>query len=331
MRGRSSRGPVRAVLQYGVTLWVALSLNFALPRLAPGDPLEFLIGPELNTLTEAQRGAVTRELGLDRPLIVQYGRYFTSAARGDLGRSIRYGLPVSDVLLDRLRWTLLLLVPALVLSALLGITLGTLAAWRRGRPADAALLMGALAVDGLPAFWIGMVLIAIFVGTLGWLPSFGAVPPDAAPGTLAYAAGIAQRLILPLTTLTLAGFGGTFLLTRAAMLTTLGEDYVPFAEARGVRERGIVFRHALRNALLPVYTSVALSVGALVSGAVVVETVFGWPGLGRVIFDAVAARDYPLLQGAFVFVVLGTVLANLAADLTYPLVDPRVRSPGAEA
>jgi peptide/nickel transport system permease protein len=315
--------------QYALVLWIALTLNFALPRLAPGDPLDYIFGQEVLTFTPAQREQVLRELRLDRPVWEQYIGYFTGIVQGDLGRSIRYRAPVTDVLSDRIRWTLLLIIPALILKAVIGTTLGALAAWRRGSARDLGLLGSMLALDSMPAFWTGMILISVFAVQLGWLPSFGAMPLGASGDTFTLALEIGRRLILPVTTITLATVGAVFLLARASMLTTLGEDYVLMAQAKGLPERTVILRHALRNALLPVYTSLTLSLGVLASGAVVVETVFSYPGLGRVVYEGVLARDYPLLQGAFLLVTVGVVGVNLLADLTYPLLDPRVRRPGA--
>jgi peptide/nickel transport system permease protein len=311
--------------QYALVLWIALTLNFALPRLAPGDPLDYIFGQEVLSLSPAQRQQVLRELRLDRPVWEQYIGYFTGVLRGDLGRSVRYRAPVTDVLADRLPWTLALVIPALVLKAVIGTALGALAAWKRGSGRDLGLLTGMLALDSMPAFWTGMILISVFAVQLGWLPSFGAMPLGSSADGLTLAIEIGRRLILPVTTITLATVGAIFLLARASMLTTLGEDYVLMAQAKGVPEGSVMLRHALRNALLPVYTSLTLSLGVLASGAVVVETVFSYPGLGRVVYEGVLARDYPLLQGAFLLVTVGVVGANLLADLTYPLLDPRVR------
>jgi peptide/nickel transport system permease protein len=314
--------------QYALVVWVALTVNFALPRLAPGDPLDFLFGQDVNTLTEAQRQQVLRELRLDRSVPEQYVGYFVGIMRGDLGRSVRFRAPVTEVLADRLPWTLLLILPALLLKTIIGTTLGALAAWRRGSGRDLGLLTCMLAIDSMPAFWTGMILISVFAVQLGWLPSFGAMPLTISGGPLVMALEIGRRMILPVATMTLATVGAVFLLTRASMLTSLGEDYVLLAEAKGLSTPRIVFGHALRNALLPIYTSLTLSIGALASGAVVVETVFSYPGLGRVVYEGVLARDYPLLQGAFLLVTIGVVGANLLADLTYPMLDPRVRRPG---
>jgi peptide/nickel transport system permease protein len=236
---------------------------------------------------------------------------------------------VLDVLGDRIRWTLLLILPALVLKTIIGTILGALAAARRGSRRDLGLLAGMLALDSMPAFWTGMILISVFAVQLGWLPSFGAMPLAVGGGPVTLALEIGRRMILPVTTITLATVGAIFLLSRAAMLATLGEDYVLMARAKGLSERTVVFGHALRNALLPVYTGLTLSLGALASGTVVVETVFSYPGLGRVIYEGVLARDYPLLQGAFLLVTVSIVVMNLVADLTYPLLDPRIRRAGA--
>ncbi len=310
-------------------LWVALTLNFLLPRLAPGDPINYLTGNEFNTLTPEQRAQVLSQYGLDLPMLAQYGRYWWNLAHFELGTSVRFGQPVAEVLMDRLPWTLLLVGSATVLSAVIGIAAGTIAAWKRGSASDTGLMVVILSLEAMPGFWIGMLLISIFSVNLGWFPSFGAVPLDGLGGGLSSVHEVARRLALPVTAITLATSGGIFLLTRASLLTTLGEDYTVMAEAKGASERRVVLRHALRNALLPVYTNFTLSLGTLVSGAVVIETVFAYPGLGRLIYEGVLARDYPLLQGAFLLVTVGVVSANLLADLTYPLLDPRVRRPGA--
>jgi len=314
--------------QSAFVIWIALTINFALPRIAPGNPLDYLAGHEVRVLTPAERQKILREFGLDRPLAAQYIGYFGGILRGDLGRSIRFHAPVIDVLANRVPWTLLLILPALFLKTIIGTILGALAAARRGSRGDLGLLTCMMALDSMPAFWTGMILISVFAVQLGWLPSFGAMPLTSSHG-LTLAIEIGRRMILPVTTITLAMVGSVFLLARASMLTTLGEDFVLMARAKGVSEKDVVFGHALRNALLPVYTGLTLSLGAIASGTVVVETVFSYPGLGRVIYEGVLARDYPLLQGAFLLVTVGIVLMNLVADLTYPLLDPRIRRAGA--
>ncbi|MFN2556852.1 MAG: ABC transporter permease [Nitriliruptorales bacterium] len=314
--------------QYALVLWVALTLNFLLPRLAPGDPIDYVLGESVvPNASDLER--LRAEYGLEGSLPEQYADYWTRLASGQLGISVRFGEPVAKVLADRLPWTVLLVGLGTLASALLATLAGAVAAWRRGGRRDIGLVTGLLALDAMPGFWIGMLLISVFAVELGWLPSFGATPLVAS-GRIDWVLEVARRLVLPVTTLVLATLGGTFLLARGAMLSTLEEGYVRMARAKGAPERRVVIRHGLRTALLPIYTNVALSFGALLSGAVVVETVFAYPGIGRLLFEGVLARDYPLLQGAFVLVTLGVVAANLVADLTYPLLDPRVRHAGAQ-
>jgi peptide/nickel transport system permease protein len=309
--------------QYALVVWAAATLNFALPHLAPGDPVQYLYGGDNLGLAQEAVAQVRAGYGLDRPLIEQYGAFWVGLFQGDLGRSVQFNRPVLDVLGEYLPWTVALVVVSTALALLLGVALGAWAAWHRGRRRDAAGVAAVLALDSMPGFWIGMILIAVFAVNLGWFPSYGAATIDGEG--VAWLVEVASRMVLPVATLALATLGGFFLLTRAAMVTVLDEPFVRLARAKGVPERGIALHHALRNALLPVSTNLTLVLGTLLSGAVVVETVFAYPGLGRLIFDAVTARDHPLLQGAFLLVTLGIVGANVVADLIYPLLDPRVR------
>jgi peptide/nickel transport system permease protein len=309
--------------QYGLVLLVATTVNFLLPHLAPGDPVTYRYGGETAGLTPEQLTEVRARYGLDEPLLEQYAGFWSGLVRGDLGVSVDYNRPVTDVLAERLPWTLALVGIATLLAFVLGTLLGAVAAWRRGTRRDAGMVVGVLAVDAMPGFWIGMLLVAVFSVELGWFPSYGAavITADGAAGWLA----VAQRLVLPVATLTLATVGSIFLLARASMTSVLDAAFIRLARSTGISERRIAVRHALRNALLPVYTSLTLAVGTLVSGAVVVETVFAYPGIGRLIYEAVLVRDYPVLQGAFLLVTVGVVAANVLADATYPLLDPRVR------
>jgi peptide/nickel transport system permease protein len=311
------------LLQYALVVWVAVTLNFALPHLAPGDPVDYLYGGDTGDLTPAQLEQIRAGYGLDASVPEQYLAFWTNLAGGDLGTSVALNRPVVDVLLERLPWTLALVGTGIVASTVLGTLLGALAAWRRGSRSAAALVSGVLVLDAMPSFWVGMILIAVFSVTLGWFPSYGATTIDATGA--AWLAEVATRMALPVATITLATLGAFFLLTRAAMVTVLDEPFVRHAHAKGLTGRQVALGHALRTALLPVYTNITLAAGALLSGAVVVETVFAYPGLGRLIFEAVVVRDYPLLQGAFLLVTVGIIGANLVADLTYPLLDPRVR------
>jgi peptide/nickel transport system permease protein len=309
--------------QYLLVVWVAATLNFLLPHLAPGDPVQYLYGGDSLGLAPEAVAQVRAGYGLDRPLPEQYLAFWAGLFSGDLGRSVQFNRPVLEVLGEYLPWTVALVGVSTALALVIGIGTGAWAAWHRGRRRDTAAVAAVLALDSMPGFWLGMILIAVFAVGLGWFPSYGAATIDA-EGAVWFAEAV-HRMVLPAATLALATFGGFFLLTRAAMVSVLDEPFVRLARAKGVPERRIALHHALRTALLPVYTNLTLVLGTMLSGAVVVETVFAYPGLGRLIFDAVTARDHPLLQGAFLLVTLGIVAANALADLTYPLLDPRVR------
>ncbi|MDP9397440.1 MAG: ABC transporter permease [Actinomycetota bacterium] len=322
------RHVVRTSLQYALVLFAAVCLNFAIPRLAPGDAVDYLFPPEeAGTISPEQRAQVLGAFGLNEPLPNQFGRYLLALLRGDLLLSVRYGRPVVDLLAERIGWTLLLVGTAVVLATLLGTLLGFRSAWRRGSAGDAGMLSGVMVLDAMPPFFLGMLLLLVFSVELGWLPTFGAQPPTAAGG-VALAVEVGKRLVLPLVTLVLASLGPIYLVARSALLGELREDYVLMAEAKGLPEHR-VRRHAERNALLPVSTVVLIGLGTLVGGAAVVETVFSYPGLGRLIYESVLARDYPVLQGAFLLLAVGVIAANFLNDLLYPLLDPRVRRLGA--
>jgi peptide/nickel transport system permease protein len=312
----------RRLFEYGVTFLAAISVNFVLPYVAPGDPLRYLIGQEVNTLSAAERQELLSTYGLDQPLYVQYVDYLLGIVQGDLGTSVMFGRPVWDVLLGRLPWTLLLVGCALVLSTVVGTLLGTWSAWREGDRSDVGLLTVNVVAESAPAFWVGMLLVSVFVSWLGWFPSYG-ITGGAEGSALSTLLAVPVHLALPLLTLTLARVGGVYLIARGSVLTTLGEDFLLFSRAKGLRDRDVLFRHALPNSILPIYTRFTLQLGSVVGGAVVVETVFSYPGLGLLIYDAAIARDYPLLQGAFLILTVTVIAANLLADLTYPLLDPR--------
>lgn len=310
--------------QYALVVWVAATVNFALPHLAPGDPVTYFYAGPLQGLSDEQVAQIRASYGLDRSIPEQYGAFWAGLLRGNLGISVQHNRPVTEVLLERLPWTVALVGTGIVLASLLGILLAAWAAWRRGTRADRTTVGAVLALDSMPGFWIGMILVAVFAVQLGVLPSYGGAPiSGGGPG---WFLDVAARMVLPVATLTLAMLGEFFLLARGAMVTALDEPYVRLARAKGLTERRVALHHVLRTALLPVYTNVTLALGALLSGAVVVESVFAYPGLGRLIHEAVTARDYPVLQGVLLVVTVGVVAANLLADLTYPLLDPRVRA-----
>ena len=317
----------RALPLAALVLGVAVILNFALPRAAPGDPLDFLIPAEqASAISPERRAALAEQYGLHGSTGQQFTRYVSDLAHGDLGTSIRYGRPVSELLADRLPWTLLLVGSAVALSTVIGAALGFRSAWRRGTPADVRTLSAVMVLDSFPPFFVALLLVLLISVTLRLLPVFGALPAETASGW-ALVVEVARRAVLPVTALTLAGLGSSFLVARSAAVGEVGEDYVTMAAAKGLPARD-VRRHARRNALVPVWTVGMLNVGALFGGAAPVETVFAYPGLGRLIYESVLSRDYPVLQGAFLLMAFGVVAANLVAELAFPFLDPRVRRAG---
>jgi len=323
MRQKSSAA-VR-VAQYGLVLVVAVSLNFLLPRVMPGNPLALLAGAEVGELSPEDRAAVIAEAGLDQPLWVQYLAYWKSVLTFDFGYSFRLGRPIDELILERLPWTLLVTLVALVLGGVIGVVLGAFSAWRRGRPSDVGLLSGMIALESTPSFWLGMLLIAYFSVQLGWLPSFGAQTPAAGLEGWARIVDIGEHALLPVITLSVLSVPTVYLTMRYSMLSVLGEDFIRTAHAKGLSPRRVLFGHVARNAIIPVVTVLALRAGFAFGGTVVVETVFSYPGLGRLVFDAVSGRDYPVMQATFLVFTLAVLLSNLLADAIYPRLDPRTR------
>ena len=300
-----------------------ITLTFVLLRLAPGDPAERLLGP---TATAAQLTAVRHSLELDRPLPVQYGHWLAAAARGDFGSSIATGQPVGRMLARAWPATVRLVGISLILSYLLGVILGAIQAHHGGTHADTALSVASVTLLAMPGYWLGLMLVMLFTYELRWLPAFGAAGLDAdflSPG--AQLADALRHLALPLATLTLIGVGGAARFVRGAMLDVAGQPYVLVARAKGIGTRQVTRRHVLRNALVPVVTLLGLSLPALFSGAVFVEAIFAWPGVGLVLVQAVQARDYPVVMAATTVSAVLVVAGNLLAELLVAWVDPRAR------
>ena len=290
----------------GVTLVV-----FAMTWLTPGDPVVALLGESAQGITGPARDALRRELGLDRPWPVQYLEYVRGLAQGDLGMSVRSRRPVMREVLDRLPATAELALAGLAIAVVVGVSLGVAAALRKRTWVDALAIAVALVGVSVPVFWSGFLLMLVFSLELGWLPASGR--------------GTARHLVLPALTVGIASAAFIARITRGAVLETLGQDYVRTARAKGVVERVVVVRHALRNALLPIVTVIGLQLGSLLGGAVLTETVFAWPGVGRMLVDAILARDLPLVQGSVLVVSLIFILINLVVDLSYAAINPRVR------
>ena len=314
------------VLQYLIVFGVAVTLNFLLPRFMPGNPLALIAGVDVGLLTPEQRQQIIASSGLDQPLIVQYFDYWGDLFRLDFGFSFRQSRPIIDMIAERLPWTLLITGASLAVSAVIGIVLGAASAWRRGRPSDVGTLSFMIALESLPSFWLGMLLVSIFAVQLGWLPSFGAITPAGRLDGMDAVLDVVSHAILPVVTLSVLSVPGIYLTMRYSMLSVLGEDFIRTARAKGASERRVLFRHVARNALAPVVTVLALRLGYAFGGTVVIETVFSYPGLGRLVFESVSGRDYPVMQATFLVFTVAVLLANLLADLLYPLLDPRTRT-----
>lgn len=293
---------VRAAL----TIWLVVSAVFIILRLS-GDPVTLLLS---ENATPDQIEALRARLGLDAPIIVQYARYWSSLLQGDFGDSLRQRQPALGLVFERMPATLQLAAAAFGLAAVVGLALGTFAALLRGTIWDRLAMSLISVLQSGPAFFVGIVLILIFGVRLGWLPSSGR--------------GDAKSLILP--AVTLSGFTMASLarLARSALLDVLRLDYIRTARAKGLGERAILLRHALRNAALPLITVMGLELGGLVTGAVITETVFAWPGVGRLAVGAVSTRDYPVVQASVLFIAAIFVLVNFLVDCSYALIDPRV-------
>jgi len=315
----------RTIAGVAVVLGV-VTLMFFLLRLAPGDPARLLVGP---AATEAQVAAQRTALGLDRPLAAQYVGWLGRFVRGDWGRSIATGRPVRQTLADAWPATVRLVGLSLLLSYLAGIGVGVVQATRGGR-LDTVLSIATVTLFALPGYWLGLMLVMLFTYRARALPAFGAVGLDA--DFLTGWDRVADRLrhlVLPLSTLTLIGIGGTARFVRGAMLDVAGAPHVVVARAKGLSQAAVTVRHVLRNALIPVLTLLGLSLPTLFSGAVFIEAIFAWPGVGRVLVEAVVARDYPVVLGATAVSATLVVVGNLLADLLVGWADPRLRSESA--
>ena len=314
----------RRVAFAAATVLVAVSLNFALFRLLPGDAVT---GLRCQSCTPQFQAAMRAELGLDEPAWRQYTIYVERLARGDLGTSLTTNEPVWTAIKRPLLNTLPMAALGTALAIVAGILLGAIAAWRAGRTSDRLATGAALLGYSAPAQWIGLLLSAYVAGAVG-LPTSGIGDPELAilgdPSWTAVLADRVRHLILPALTLALGLCGSYVLLTRSALLDTLSEDYVLTARGKGLRDWGIVWRHGLPNAAVPLATMIALSAGYVVAGAIVVEQVFSYPGIGLATLDAIERRDWPVLQGIFLTLTVAVVLANLVVDLLYRRLDPRI-------
>ncbi|MEV6965986.1 nickel ABC transporter permease [Hamadaea sp. NPDC051192] len=299
---------VRRLLFAVFVLWGAVTVVFLVLRLVPGDPAQLILGSDA---TQDELAQLREQMGLDRPLVVQYGKYLADVATLDFGDSYRYHRDAMGLVVDRFPATLQLAAVAMVIGLVLGISLGVVAALRVNRFADRVVSVFALLSQSMPSFWIGIVFILVFARQLHWLASGGQ--------------GGLDRMILPGITLALPFVAILIRLTRSGLLDVVHENYIQTARAKGLSERVVIFPHAIRNALIPIVTVAGLEFGKLLGGAVIVETVFAWPGVGRLLIDSISARDYNVVQAAILLIAGGFVLINLIVDVLYGYLDPRIR------
>ncbi|HEY6149454.1 MAG TPA: ABC transporter permease [Gaiellaceae bacterium] len=311
---------VRRIVFALLTVFVAITINFALFRLAPGSAVTNLA--RVPHATPETRLAIKRQFGLDKSKWQQYWIYLGQLFRGNLGVSFANSQPVSKNLRSAVINTIPMVMIGTIFAIVLGTLTGVIAAWRRGTKIEGASVTTALAFYSMPTHWLGLMLVILFAGTL---PTGGMSNEFLLnPSFFTHLKDLAEHVALPSLTLGLVLYGEYTLIVRSAMLETLGEDYVLTARAKGFRAGSILRRHALRNAMLPIATLIALSLGYIVAGAILVETVFSWPGVGRAVYDAVLQRDYLTLQGAFLLLTISVVFFNLIADLLYFKLDPRI-------
>jgi peptide/nickel transport system permease protein len=317
---------LRRVLQSIPLLLGVVTVTFFLVRMAPGDPMDVYLDPERRrTLDEEAIEAIRRRHGLDQPIQVQYVKWVANVARGEFGESFRHRRPVSRLLAEAIPYTLQLTVLALLLDALVGIALGVVAAVRQYSLLDKAVTLGSLVLYAIPGFWLALMLVLLFSVHLGWFPTSQTRSLDYE--FLSLGGRILDRirhLALPVFVLGIASAAGTARYMRNRLLEVLSEEYVVAARARGFPERTVILKHAVRNALIPIITIYGLSLPFLLGGATIIETIFAWPGMGRLTVEAVGARDYPVIMATTTIAAVLTVLGNLLADIGYAAADPRV-------
>lgn len=332
----SPRYVLERLIWLPLVLWAAATLTFLALRIVPGNPIQSVANQMLD---RAAMDRALSEWGLDRPIYEQYAAFMSNLVRGDLGVSMSSGVPLSRLLFERLPPTIELALVAMVISAVIGVIGGVISAVTRSRWLDYSVRTFAVLGVSIPWFWIAIVMIVIFSVNLGWTPVSGRIRAGLSyetitnfmiidcilTGNWTALGSFLQHLTLPALAIGLTSAGFVARLTRSAMLDVLRVDYVRTARSKGLRERRVVYWHALRNAIIPVITLQGLQFGALLGGAVVTERVFSWPGVGRLLLDGILRRDYPVVQGTIIVVAFIYVLINLLVDLLYPLIDPRLR------
>ena len=313
-----------ARLAWAVPIVLAiLVINFLIIHLVPGDPVQALVGDFPTPPGYVEQ--VRKEFGLDQPISNQLGLYLLNLAQGNLGFSFANRQPVLGLILERARLTLLLMLPALTLAAILGVVLALAAAPHAGGPYDSAMTALSLVGYSMPIFWLGQLLVILFAIQLRWLPAQGMITLRNTPTGLAAVRDVLWHLVLPALSVTIYYTAIVARVARASVLETISQDYVLTARAKGLRRRAVLWRHVLPNSLIPVVTVIGYNFGYSLTGAILVETVFAWPGIGSLFISSVGNRDYPVLQGIFLFTAITVVMANVLTDILYGALDPRVR------
>jgi peptide/nickel transport system permease protein len=309
------------VLQALVTLWFVLTFNFFLFRVLPGDPIGMLARSE--KLSPADIATLRHDQGLDLPMAQQYVVYMKNVVTGNLGESLRTGLPVRDLIGSRMWPTVLLVGLGTILASWLGVLIGIRGGWRRGSRFDTTSQYSSLVLYAMPEGWLGMLLLLVFSGWLHWFPAGGYASADETG--VAHLVDLLDHLFLPLLTLTLGYIGGYAIVMRSSMIDTINEDFVHTARAKGVPERLVRSKHVVPNAFLPSFTLIILSFGFVLGGAIVIEAVYSWPGLGLLTYQAIQTLDFPVIQAVFLIASAAVIVANLIADITYGYLDPRIK------
>lgn len=312
------------ITHYIVLLAAVIILNFFLPRMLPGSPIAQLAGEEVGSMTQSERDRILSAYDLDKPLTVQFFTYIRNIVTLDWGISFSKKQPITDLLKAAIPWTLLLVGCNLILSTILGTFLGALSAALRKKKKDMKLMLLVILCSSLPAFWIGMIFISVFSVGLGWFPVYGAYSMFSGLEGWAYAKDVFGHLVLPVTTMTIVSISVFFTTSRYSVLETIHQDYVFMAKVRGIPKKRVRFCYMMRNALIPVFTVFMMELGSVLSGSVVIESVFAYPGLGNLLYNAVLSRDYPLMQYGFLVSSFMVIAASLQTDILYSRIDPRM-------
>lgn len=314
---------VRRVFQAAVTLLAMMTVIFVMFRLMPGDPTAYIVSPQMDAEVRQQ---IIESYGLNEPISVQYVKFLQNVLELNLGRSFHTNVPVSEVILTYLPNTLLLMFASLIVAYAVGVTVGVFAGWHRGTRLERNVVFGALLARSIPAFWVGLIVLWIFGAWLQVIPMAGmsTAGTEESFWEMVFSVDFVKHSIAPVLVLAFYYMGYPLLLMRNSMLEVISEDFIEVCRAKGLTERTIMFKHAARNALLPILTATAIAISFAVGGNVLIETVFGWPGIGREMIRAVLRRDYPVAQGTFLVLALAVVVMNFIADLLYGYLDPRV-------